>query len=669
MYNPFGGNRFPYTNFHELNLDWMIEVVKRFFDTYPETVEEIQKKLNAPVNDGSAGDFLMNLGNGQTEWTTIAAQYTEIIYQAVDEWLDEHPEATTTVQDGSITPAKLNAALLKAFNTSGNVIQFFPSFEEAQYTQNIALVKTPNKAILMDTGEEADFTLFKTYFDSLFAAGIFTNLDYIIISHYHFDHVDNLESFIEAYPHNGLKVFLPPTIEGHYATRSDLVERYNAIIAYLSANNIDYEVINSKKSVVLDQDLVTAEFLNTDVVSWAYYDVSETHYNNYSMVTLLKVGETCSMYPGDILSLAQKYIYEHNNLPSMNLFVYPHHALEDTDNLQFLTAVNPEHTIITTSSNRILTANKNSIANFVTGKKYALAYGKCTYINSKAAGTMINGIPLERIGRAESTITTWVNNEYTGDGWDGSEAKPYRSLDEAMMHITENTGCYNRIRVVPTSTSYGSAYVRDVFTSIEISSSVDIDHKPIFDNIQIANCAHVELYWLKFTGTPKSTYDIAYHLGVIRSNAYVSGCEFVGNSTPDVNAIMVSHNEDLYLVNNIFRNFAPTTGQGNGIHSYQYGSVVSKGNTFDNVDAPYRLEYLKVTIESADTLQNGSRWIIGSATRGIPFTVAPEAITATNLAQVGGSAYSDVVRYNSQLAIIHGPHLYNILTGEEITVS
>lgn len=33
------------------------------------------------------------------------------IGQAVSDWLDEHPEATTTVEDDSITPAKLNESV------------------------------------------------------------------------------------------------------------------------------------------------------------------------------------------------------------------------------------------------------------------------------------------------------------------------------------------------------------------------------------------------------------------------------------------------------------------------------------------------------------------------------------------------------------------------------
>lgn len=44
------------------------------------------------------------------------------IEQAVFDWLDEHPEATTTVQDGSITEAKLAAALAAKITGMGNAI-------------------------------------------------------------------------------------------------------------------------------------------------------------------------------------------------------------------------------------------------------------------------------------------------------------------------------------------------------------------------------------------------------------------------------------------------------------------------------------------------------------------------------------------------------------------
>ena len=101
----------------------------------------IKKKINGPVDNGSAGQVLQSNGNGTTSWkdvdqratsedigkmlspkTVSGGKVTEWQYvyssldsseltSAVDDWLEEHPEATTTVEDGSITKAKLNSSL------------------------------------------------------------------------------------------------------------------------------------------------------------------------------------------------------------------------------------------------------------------------------------------------------------------------------------------------------------------------------------------------------------------------------------------------------------------------------------------------------------------------------------------------------------------------------
>lgn len=42
----------------------------------------------------------------------LATVDPEAIEESVDNWLDDHPEATTTVEDGSITSAKLNDDLV-----------------------------------------------------------------------------------------------------------------------------------------------------------------------------------------------------------------------------------------------------------------------------------------------------------------------------------------------------------------------------------------------------------------------------------------------------------------------------------------------------------------------------------------------------------------------------
>lgn len=68
-------NEFPYTNIHELNLDWLIKAVKEATD---------------------------KIDNFTTNWE-------DQVQDDVNNWLDEHPEATTTVQDNSLTVNKFTA--------------------------------------------------------------------------------------------------------------------------------------------------------------------------------------------------------------------------------------------------------------------------------------------------------------------------------------------------------------------------------------------------------------------------------------------------------------------------------------------------------------------------------------------------------------------------------
>ena len=65
--------QFPYTNFHELNLAWVLKIV------------ELLEK----------------------EWDDFKVDWDKDVQEQVFKWLDEHPEATTTVLDNAITTSKL----------------------------------------------------------------------------------------------------------------------------------------------------------------------------------------------------------------------------------------------------------------------------------------------------------------------------------------------------------------------------------------------------------------------------------------------------------------------------------------------------------------------------------------------------------------------------------
>ena len=67
-------NKYPYTDFHELNLSWFLSEFIKF-------KEEVK-------------NFYIDFGKTITE--------------EVNKWLNEHPEATTTIEDGAVTSVKLN---------------------------------------------------------------------------------------------------------------------------------------------------------------------------------------------------------------------------------------------------------------------------------------------------------------------------------------------------------------------------------------------------------------------------------------------------------------------------------------------------------------------------------------------------------------------------------
>lgn len=65
-----------------------------------------------PTNPtGASGQILRSKGNGQTEWADVGQPTDEQTADAVSGWLDEHPEATTTVQNESLTDSKFSNAL------------------------------------------------------------------------------------------------------------------------------------------------------------------------------------------------------------------------------------------------------------------------------------------------------------------------------------------------------------------------------------------------------------------------------------------------------------------------------------------------------------------------------------------------------------------------------
>ena len=83
---------------------------------------EMPGKVNKPalIPDGQQGQYLRSNGDGTTVWESIGAPTDEQVAEVMEAWLDDHPEATTSVQDGSITYIKLHTGLQSIIDTTVN---------------------------------------------------------------------------------------------------------------------------------------------------------------------------------------------------------------------------------------------------------------------------------------------------------------------------------------------------------------------------------------------------------------------------------------------------------------------------------------------------------------------------------------------------------------------
>lgn len=85
--------------------------------TYQGQIDDIRTSLESdyvPFPDpdvhpkyGTAGQVLSTLANGTTVWEDPVVPSAEQAEEVITAWLDDHPEATTTVEDGAVTTAKL----------------------------------------------------------------------------------------------------------------------------------------------------------------------------------------------------------------------------------------------------------------------------------------------------------------------------------------------------------------------------------------------------------------------------------------------------------------------------------------------------------------------------------------------------------------------------------
>lgn len=591
---------FPYTNFHDLNLDWILKKMKELESQSEGAIDEIIKKL-------------------------------------------------------------------EELKKQGSVLQLFPDLSTGGYSGNCSLFVGPEKTILFDAGPTTDWSAIKQYFDRLYTAGIFSNIDYIVISHYHYDHIQNLASLLNAYPHNGCHAYLPMNPDGYCSV--DVSANRTAVINALENANVPYTEVIADTDVVIEKDYITMTLFNSNVTDYTYYSTEcPTIYNNYSMVSLVRTGEIYSMYPGDIQRAAQIRIMNTRNLPRLFLYAVHHHGIQNDDYYPYLSQIEPEYSVIMTSHNRALTSAASSYSgNYLAGDVGSTGFSSYAYACGANAGSIIDGVSIPKIGWYYSYVDLYVDNEYTGPVYDGTQTHPYTQINEALMFVSQQSNLHYRIRVKGTATQYGYTWVRDLNTAIEIIGyHGDTNVYPSVKGLYVRNCSNIEVNHLIFDGTGRDINENAVMVEAWASRLTLSGCELdCANIVSDYYTRAIDVREStVYITGCTVKN------SHHGAAAYRYGELISKDTAFEDVTHAYNLKNLTVEIRGTDTITNVTDWMLGDLDGGRPYTISKASVDAALIATNTPSAMSLPFYWDStnKTCILQGTKLFDLLTGTEVTI-
>lgn len=663
------GNQFPYTNFHDMNLDWIIAICKDLATKFPKLVAEVLKKLNAPEQEGVAGQFLVNLGNGKTEWKDMDESIAPVIIEAVYQWLDEHPEATTTVQDGAISPVKLDTELYNLYKKSGNVQYFFPNLSEGGYSGCSALMVTPSKTVLFDANASMNITPTIAYYNELYTKGVFTNIDYIVISHYHWDHVEGLRDILQNFPHNNCHMYIPISPSGYYVASiaPELVTNYDMVVSVAEEFSIPYTVVNETMTVAIDNH-TNITLLNSDISSYQYYSNVQANYNNYSMVSLIKTGNCYSMFPGDLERLGQERVTTLNTLPRLFLYSEHHHGMQNDDYLPYIDAINPEYMVIPTSYNRmVVTGYRGMMQKLFNGKLGSTGYDSYSFTCNASGGIITHGIEIPANSFINTTITYYVDNSYTGNEHDGSVSKPFTTISEAVAHIIDRRNITYNIIVKASQTVYDGVYIRYIKHSpVTIQGLTDENYGALVkwfyvgdtDNLTLTSLSVVDGY----EGYPIGTGFSA--IVALNSNIVVRDC-IMNGSTIATNSYAIAHENSKIRFSGVTMSNYDTGNSATGINPSE---IYCSTCTFENITYLFRCAMTKVIIWEGNTFTNVPNVVVGNVDRMIPFIVTRSLLT-TVAPLCSASAISEQTYVNAShpIVMIADGKMWDVLTGEQYT--
>lgn len=354
-------------------------------------------------------------------------------------------------------------------------------YEQDENTNGITgecfIIKAFGKIIMLDTGGTNRSEPIKKYLQN----HNITKIDYLILSHYHYDHCTNLANMVDYLDFSDCKCYFPrlaPILPGS--------QNQTIINNFIKNTGVKVNYPNELDTLKIGELKIT--FYNCGQQAFneiqELYDETEQKINDYSMLALFTYRNTNVLYSGDIEYIAQKRLYNKGffNDMKIDLYKYHHHGVNSIDNcyIPFLTEMSPKQVIIVSNFSNITgdrvilnlkptdCAYINDIAYISTGKEVILKKRKQQEFQLKSKELYSNSFDLNKYCHI---LTIKVGNYYKNINMlfslNDIQGMSYRCLFKIAFHIGNSANNLEQVSIENISSTGSHKIIDDIYVGIK----------------------------------------------------------------------------------------------------------------------------------------------------------------------------------------------------------
>lgn len=557
-----------------------------------------------------------------------------------------------------------NGLKAKIIKDESEVEYIFPKNFNDVLSGDISIIKAFGKNIVIDTHR----ALAKTQIYQFLDDNNVSHIDYLILTHYHDDHVGNVANLVnDGYVDKDTIVYIPAYCN-LITNNPTYLALYNEVINALDSAGISYTVPSENSYFTLGLSFKLT-FYNCD--EDMFNNSGWTDYNDMSTICLVEHNNVKSLFVGDCTSYPLDRAVDNKFINSkLNLYKIEHHGINSNSQTKKLLDITIPDYAVQMSTVKDAKLNNYSISNTINALKcfnskiFSCHKNFDNYIEFKSVFNVmenVKGIQTHGVSNRRSNYKIYVDSSTTNNIQDGTTTNPYIDLPLAVGEAKNKN--FGDVEIHLTDGDYGirhSSYLknRSEFSDCKIKIIGNTEHP---ENVILHNgflCYNSNLYIEGCTIYCDDYHGIEGHNSIIT----LDNCIFTTSDNMvniDNNCIYIDDNCFLNVSNSILSNCV------NGISAHN-DYINSKNNTFDNLTRAYRLANMSTLININDTVTNVSTYIGNDSNCSI-LTPPKYKILASSQNVVNGDiTLNDLITKYNRIIVLSGYKSQGTLFNSEI---